>query len=132
MKPSCLPEKWSRKQNLPNKLLDDKGVQKTDLCFVRMLRISEVVRGASVDLNQRLTGWVLTGAHRGLVMGRGFRAVVGMVLPHSYGDLSFSLGILLQGESPGMERLDFPDERASLWVYVHFAGRHHHAAEHRH
>lgn len=102
-------------------------MQKTDLWFVRMLRISEVVRGASVDLNQRLTGWVLC-----LTVGRGFRAVVGMVLPHSYGDLGLSLGVLLQGESPGMERLDFPDERASLWMYIHFAGRHHHAAEHRH
>lgn len=51
-----------------------------DLWFARMLRISEAVRGASVDLNQRLTGWVLC-----LTVGRGFRAVVGMFLPHSTG-----------------------------------------------
>lgn len=62
---------------------------------------------------------------------RGFCAVVGMVLPHSHGDLGLSLGILLQRESPGVERLDFPDEGASLWMYIHFAGRHHYAAEHR-
>lgn len=92
-----------------------------------MLRISEVVRGANVDLNQRLTGcfcaspWV-----------RGFCAVVGMVLPYSHGDLGLSLHILLQRGSPVMERLDFPDERASLWMYIHFAGHHHYAAEHRH
>lgn len=92
-----------------------------------MLRISDVVRGARVDLNQRLTGcfcasqWV-----------RGFCAVVGMVLPHSHGDLSLFLRILLQGGTPGMERLGFPDERASLWMYIHFAGHHHYAAEHRH
>lgn len=80
-----------------------------------------------MDLNPRLTGcfcasqWV-----------RGFCAVVGMVLPRSHRDLGLSLHILLQGESPGMERLDFPDERASLWMYTHFAGHHHYVAEHRH
>lgn len=72
---------------------------------------------------------VVSVPHNGL---RGFCAVVGMVLPHSHGDLGLSLRILLQGGSPGMERLDFPDERASLWMYIHFAGHHHYAAEHRH
>lgn len=63
--------------------------------------------GANVDLDQRLTGPVpheWAGLSR---MGRGLRAVVGMVLPHPHGDLSLSLGILSQGESLGMEGLGF-------------------------
>lgn len=59
-----------------------------------MLRISEVVRGASVNLNRRLTG-----CSRASQWVRGFCAVVGMVLPHSHGDLGLSLRILLQGEA---------------------------------
>lgn len=58
--------------------------------------------------------------------------VVGMVLPQPHGDLSLSLDILSKGESPGVEGLGFPKERASLWLYIHFAGHHHHEAEHRH
>lgn len=88
--------------------------------------------GANVDLDQRLTGPVpheQAGLSR---MGRGLRAVVRMVLPHPHGDLSLSLGILSQGESLGMEGLGFPNEGAFLWMYIHFAGHDHQAAEHRH
>lgn len=103
-----------------------------DLWFVRMSRISEIRTGTGVDLGQKLTGpvpheWAGLGR-----MGRGCRAVVGMVLPQPHGDLSLSLGILSQGESSGVEGLGFPKERASLWLYIHFAGHHHHEAEHRH
>lgn len=97
-----------------------------------MSRISEIKMGANVDLDQRLTGPVpheRAGLSR---MSRGLCAVVGMVLPHPHGDLSLSLGILSQGESLGMEGLGFPNKGASLWMYIHFAGHGHQAAEHRH
>lgn len=57
-------------------------MQKKDLSFVRTLRISEAVRGVSVDLCKRLTScfyasqWV-----------KGFCAVVRMILSHSHRDL---------------------------------------------
>lgn len=92
-----------------------------------MLRISEAVRGVSVDFSQRLTGFFCPSQ-----WVRGFCAVVRVVLSHSHRDRGLSLRVLLQGESPGMERLDFPDERASVWMYIYFAGYHYYAAEHRH
>lgn len=101
-----------------------------DLWFARMSRISEIRMGADVDLDQRLS---VPRERAGLGrMGRGLRAVVGMVLPRPHGHLSLSLGIRAQGESPSVEGLGFPDERASLWMCVRFAGHRRCAAERRH
>lgn len=57
-------------------------MQKKDLSFVRTLRISEAVRGVSVDLCKRLTSCFYASQWL-----KGFCAVVRMILSHSHGDL---------------------------------------------
>lgn len=57
VKPSCLPEKWSRKQNLPGtSWWMTKESRKRVLRFAGMSGIWEIRTGASVGVNERLTG----------------------------------------------------------------------------